>query len=691
VPAPEPTPAPSATGPSWRHHACALAGIASATLAVYANALRAGFVLDARALVAENPVVRRATAANVWFILTHDYWQPMSTDGLYRPLTVLTYLVDYAVFGYGTNALGYHLENVLLHVACAALVYGLVWRLVGRLWPAVVAGGLFAVHPVTTEAVTYVVGRADLLATLGVLAGMLCYHRSTHDVGRARVGWLAALAAACVVAFFGKETGLVLLPALLLHELAFPAGDRPRLRGAHAVVALVLASYLSARWLVAQAGLPPEDHSPIDNPIVEMDFVTGRLTAASVLGRLLGLVAWPSALSADYSYRQIPAASWPPRTVADVGAVAVLVALALLPWLLVRIRRSHPATFVLAGLAAVALLPTANLLAPIGSIMAERFLYLPLVGIAGLVALAAERIATHSRVTVSAALAVAFLALAVRAHVRNRDWSDDLTLWSATVRTVPESAKAQRAWAAARFAADPDHTDLAHVIAAAERALTIRPDYQQALVDLGSYYVVEGDRLAGRAPAEASAAYARAVAVLERARPLEERAKARFVEKMLARGHARETIPDYGDRTLYNNLSLAYLGADRPADALVAYERSRSLDPANPAHYVDISAVLLRLGRWEDAATTLFEALAIAPGHRDAATRLVEVYRLFAREEPGPLRDGAEGARLDLGHPLVYRHRCRAFTDLAGIFTQAGLSQLAADVERRRAQACTTR
>src|SRR6185503_5189362 len=119
----------------------------------------------------------------------------------------LSYLVDHAVLGYGTNALGYHVENVLLHLACAALVYGLVWRLVGRLWPALVAGGLFALHPVTTEAVTYVVGRADLLATLGVLAGMLCYDRSTHDAGAAHIGWLVALAASAVVAVFSKESG----------------------------------------------------------------------------------------------------------------------------------------------------------------------------------------------------------------------------------------------------------------------------------------------------------------------------------------------------------------------------------------------------------------------------------------------------------------------------------------------------
>jgi len=104
----------------------ALAAIAAAVACVYANALDGGFVLDNRVLVVENPVVQQATLANVGFALTHDYWQPMATDGLYRPLTILSFMLNYAVLGNGTRPPGYHLLNVLLHVACASAVYALV-------------------------------------------------------------------------------------------------------------------------------------------------------------------------------------------------------------------------------------------------------------------------------------------------------------------------------------------------------------------------------------------------------------------------------------------------------------------------------------------------------------------------------------------------------------------------------------
>src|SRR5262249_41883622 len=141
----------------------------------WAGARDAGFVFDSRLLVLENPVLRSATRDIVRFLLTHDYWQPRTTDGLYRPLSMLSYLAHTAVAGPPETAAPYVAVNVALHVCCALLLYALVWRAAGRIWAATMAAMLFVVHPATTEAVTNVVGRADVLATLGVLAGLLCW------------------------------------------------------------------------------------------------------------------------------------------------------------------------------------------------------------------------------------------------------------------------------------------------------------------------------------------------------------------------------------------------------------------------------------------------------------------------------------------------------------------------------------
>src|SRR5688572_18762885 len=141
-------------------HLVALGLVVAAVVAAYANATGGVLVFDARVLVAKNPTVATASGANVWFALTHDYWQPMANDGLYRPLTILSFMVDRAILGHGDRAFGYVVENVALHAICAVLVYALVWHLARRQWPAIVAALLFGVHPITTEAVTNVVGRA---------------------------------------------------------------------------------------------------------------------------------------------------------------------------------------------------------------------------------------------------------------------------------------------------------------------------------------------------------------------------------------------------------------------------------------------------------------------------------------------------------------------------------------------------
>src|SRR5262249_39462106 len=107
---------------------------------------------------------------------------------------------------------GYVVENVVLHVACALLLYALVWRTARRPWAALVAALLFVVHPVTTEAVTNVVGRADVLAAFGVLGGLLCWSAATT-----RRGWRRLL--------LHPRTGLARAAGVLRQ------GDRSRPRG----------------------------------------------------------------------------------------------------------------------------------------------------------------------------------------------------------------------------------------------------------------------------------------------------------------------------------------------------------------------------------------------------------------------------------------------------------------------------
>jgi tetratricopeptide (TPR) repeat protein len=667
-------------------HVVAIVAVVAAALVAYAGAPPATFVFDAHVLVAENPILREATGANVLYLLTHDYWQPMATDGLYRPVTMLSFLFDYAVLGHADHAAPYVVENMLLHGACAALVYAVVWLLSRRHWAATVAALLFALHPITTESVTNVVGRADLLATAGVLGGVACWIAGRSAVGRRRVALAAGLGVAAVIAFGGKESGLVLVPAVVLYDLAVPAAGRRRVRAEHALVGALLVAYLAARWYVDRIGFPPEDISPVDNPLVEAPFLAGRLTAIGVLVREAALLVWPATLSVDYSYRQIPIVSLPPASAGDWIGLLGVPALAVIVWGIARLRRREPSLFFLTSFALVALVPSSNLLRVIGSIMAERFLYLPLAGVAGAMALAVDRWASDPRRRRIANVAVGVVALAygARTAARNLDWRDDQTLWAATVRAVPESAKAQKGYAGALYKPTGDAQELARVVTHAERAVAIRPDYIQALVDLGTYYMSVGDAIAAQQNSAARQWYEKAVTVLETARTLDEKSSARFVEKMRERGHPDDTIPEVGNGILFNNLSLAYVKVEHLEDALEAYRRMRRLAPLNPALYRDIALLQNTLGHTDAAAITLWEAVTLDEDDADAKQRLVEIYRATTADTP-IVTDGPSGeTQLHTAHPIVARHRCQAWSELAEIFQRARLHAFAA---RARAEA----
>ncbi|HEY2011877.1 MAG TPA: hypothetical protein VGH38_00190, partial [Bryobacteraceae bacterium] len=175
------------------------------TLAAYSNSFTAGFALDNQLLIPGDPRVHAANSQSVQDILQHTYWWPNGETGLYRPLTTFSYLFNYAILGNQARPAGYHVINILLHLGNACLLFALVLRLGRRFWTAWWIAVLWAVHPVLTESVTNIVGRADLLAAMGVLGGFLLYLKSAETGGWRRVACLVGLAAVTAVGVFSKE------------------------------------------------------------------------------------------------------------------------------------------------------------------------------------------------------------------------------------------------------------------------------------------------------------------------------------------------------------------------------------------------------------------------------------------------------------------------------------------------------
>ena len=205
-------PAPLAAPPAAAWRTLVLLGLALGlvTLLTYSNSFEAGLTLDNTVVITQDPRIREWNGQNLRLIFQENYWWPYAASDLYRPLTTLSYLGNYAVLGNGPRVAGYHWVNFLLHWANAWLVLVILRRLTARPGVALLAAALFAVHPVNVESVTNIIGRADLLAAFSILAGGWCYLRAAGVSGLRKLPWLGGVALLACAGVLMKESAVMI-------------------------------------------------------------------------------------------------------------------------------------------------------------------------------------------------------------------------------------------------------------------------------------------------------------------------------------------------------------------------------------------------------------------------------------------------------------------------------------------------
>jgi tetratricopeptide (TPR) repeat protein len=620
-------------------------------LAAYSNSFQAGLVFDNSPLILQDARIKAVTPQNLRLILTEDYWHNSTASGLYRPLTTFSYLLNYAVFGNGTDSVGYHWVNIALHGMNVSLVYLLGILVLGAPGPAFAVAALWGVHPLLTESVTNIVGRADLLAAFAVLAGLHCYVMSAYAAGRRKLFWVAAMLVAQAVGIFSKESAAVLPGIMLLYDLTWRGRTAWRGRAA-AYSALVppLAAFLYLRGTL-------QTHIAVrflENPLWSADFWTARLTAFKVIGKYLWLFVWPARLSADYSYNAVPLFGWHPAQWEDAKALLALALCLGAALLAVRWYRTRKPLFFFLGFFFVALAPTSNLAILIGSIMAERFVYLPSIGLAGCVVAAIRALGRPISRGRQFAVRAAWIAPgllcaagAARTYARNFDWLDERSLWTSAVDVCPESAKTHNNLGNAleqvpgrlpdalieyqvALRIDPDYAEahnnlglalvnsggpLPEAVAEFERALRINPDFAEAHNNLGTAL----SQMPGRLP-DAAAQYEAAL----RAYPDHAQAHynlgtvlsqmpGRLPDAIAQYEAALRIYPDYAQAHANLGLALANSGGPLP-EAIAEYEAALRIDPGlAEAHYNLGNALSQMPGRLPDAIAQYEAALRIRP------------------------------------------------------------------------------
>ncbi|HWY09291.1 MAG TPA: tetratricopeptide repeat protein [Candidatus Acidoferrales bacterium] len=395
-----------------------IATLLGLTTVVYGNTLLNGFALDDYLYIFNNPAVTSPSVRGL-FAATKDF-------NVFRPVTFATLALNWAAGG--AHAWGYHLVNLLLHAAVTLLLY-LVLRKLLEIVPqgatvAWAAALLFAVHPIHTEAVASIVGRSELLAVGFLLAAWLLH---LHDQPIPALFCFA-------VALLAKESAVVFVPLAIAGDYA-RGKLKPLLR--YGWIAGVGVLYMAVLWEAQGGRFGEKGVNFLDNPLAQLPASLRILNALRVAWKYLALHIYPATLSCDYSYNGILLYSNLRHTLPP--AVLAASVLALWIWAIWTKRKE----WVLAGaIYLVGFSVTANILVPTGTIMGERLAYLPSAGFCLLVALAFIRLGYSNRKLATAAFAILVAALAMRTVVRNRDWRDNFTLFSAAVRAVPGSARA---------------------------------------------------------------------------------------------------------------------------------------------------------------------------------------------------------------------------------------------------------
>ena len=568
--------APEGTGAERTNIVRAAAVAAFIAVAVYANSLSNGLVYDDRTVVVRNEAVRHPFGWRA-LLLTSSWAPDAQVIIAYRPLTTWTFALNYAAHGDGP--FGYHLVNVLAHAGVSALVVALAAAFGLSATAAGLAGALFAVHPIHTEAVGNVVGRAEILAAGLTLLALLWQRRC------AAAGWTLSAGAssilACALAMLAKEQAIALAALAPLADLALLDGGSPRLflrrlRGRRALFYLALAAVTACYLLLRTAALGHVAGSRETigfwmNPAASAPTPRRVLTALKVLAVAIKLLILPVGLSADYSFRQISVVT----SAGEPGALAGILVAAGLALLAAVLWRRQRVAFVWLGLSLLTYGVVSNLCIPIGTIFAERLLYLPSVGFCALVVMALARPSGRWRRVAAAVLLVGWGALTVQ---RNPVWHDQLGFAEALAADAPDSSHAHHVLGTTYAALGRDQEALTELA----RATAILPD------NVGSLYNAAVIHQRRNEADEALALYRRLT----------------------------DVDPGYFAAWVNSATIQENLGAYGPA--LDAAQRAVALRPTAFEGYVVTGVALRGLGRLDEAQSAFEQALRLVPGQPEA-------------------------------------------------------------------------
>jgi Flp pilus assembly protein TadD len=577
--------------------------LAGWTFLVYSPLLQADFIqLDDNLYVTENPLVRSGLS---WSGIVTAFTTVF--HGLWIPLTRISFMIDHAAWG--LNPTGYHATNILFHIGNTLVVFAAVRALSHRPWRSAFTAALFALHPLRVESVAWITERKDVLSAFFVLVALWAYAHYARRPSIRRYTWV-------LVAFlFGlmSKPMVVTFPVLLLVLDAWPLNRWRRSDGRLSARPLIeklplfaLAACVSGVTLLSHE----KSLAPFESSTIGARLINAVVSNASYLKNTF----WPTGLAVFYPH--------PGSHQAIGGIVISVVVLLTITVVTLRLRGSRP--YLLAGWLwySVALLPVVGIIQFGSHARADRFTYIPLLGIFFALTWFAADLGTKSRsgrASLAAGAGLILVALSATTWVYVGYWRDSVTLFERALSVTEKNYLIHNNYSAALMR----RGRMVEAMEEVRRALEIRPEFAEAHNNFGVLLA-----MSGRVP-EAVGEFRSAIRI----------------------------DPDYADP--YNNLGLAHAKASDWSEAIRYYREALRKKPEYADAHSNLGAALARQGRSALAVDHLRQALRIRPNDAKAHNNLGSLL-LQMGEVDQALVHFREAIRIQPAYELAHENLRRA-------------------------------
>ncbi|MFC1589999.1 tetratricopeptide repeat protein [Candidatus Omnitrophota bacterium] len=548
--------------------------IVAATGIAFIPSLSNGFISwDDPLYVTENNVIKGFSGRNIKAMFTSNF------ANCYCPLVILSHALEYRFFK--LDPFIYHLVNYLLHIITAVLVFWFVYLLTKRPAASFIAALLFGVHPLHVESVAWIAERKDVLCAVFYLLSLIAYCKYTAAGSKK---YYASCLFFTVLALLSKPMAVTVPAALILLDIYFRRRVSPK-------ALLEKVPFFTLAFLSGLANIY------FQKTAITKFLPTSAWHRLYFLLKAIPFYLWkvfaPADLSAMYSYHKVT-----PAHLAQIKYyIAILIVLAVF---MIMARRRSGVIFFGSAFFLVTIAPVLQIIPTGGAFAADRYMYLPSIGVFLIIAAAFDRMycsamAKKRYAAYALALVFIFIAFALSASTWNRCrvWGGNLTFYQDALKQAEENPVIHNNLGRTYYYMG-DHEK---AIALFRKAAELNPSYANAFLNLGNVYNNLGRK------EDAIGAYKKAI----------------------------EADPGFADA--YNNMGSTYQAIGRNEEALAMYREAIKADPDSPRAYNNLGLLYHNRGKYKEAMHLYNKAIEKDPYFLDAYNNLGSLYGMMGNNE----------------------------------------------------------